>query len=98
MSTKIETSTTGEKTVKIRTEVEVESYADVDVNVPLDDIINDIIEALDPLQAEEIIKKAGFIQTDNLEGVALRRHLCQITGLAYTSDVDRIIDELKSRL
>lgn len=88
----------GKKAVRIRTEVEVETWADVDVTVPIADIIDDIVDALDPLQAEQIVEKAGLIGKKELEGVALRRHLCELTGLAYTSDANRIMNELINRL
>ena len=98
VKTNITKNSKGKNQVEFWTSVEVETQADVHVSVPLDEVIDDIIEALDPLQAEQIIEKAGLIGKKELEGVALRRHLCEITGLAYTSDKSRIVDELMSKL
>jgi hypothetical protein len=89
----------GKSRIQFWTSVEVETETDVHVDIDLNDIIDDVIEAMDELQAEEIVKKAGLInKMPELEGEALKRHLCDLTGASYQSDVNQIMNALINKL
>ena len=85
--------------INIQTEVEVSEYIDLDVDVKIVDVIDDIIENLDSDQAAEIVALSGMIKgTGDLEGEKLKRHLCDLAGVSYTSNKDQIFESLINKL
>jgi len=66
--------------------------------IPIADIIDDIIDALDQDQAEIVAAKAGMVNKAQLEGENLKCHLCDLAGVSYQCDIDRIINALIDRL
>jgi hypothetical protein len=88
----------GKPAVRISTEVEIEESVDVDVTVPLEDILEDIIDSLDEDQAEWIAQKAGIITRPSLEGEQLKRHLCDLAEVGYQSSIDTIMNAIIDKL
>jgi hypothetical protein len=89
----------GKSRIQFWTSVEVETETDVHVDIDINDIMDDIIEGMDALQAEEVLKKAGLInKMPEMEGENLKRHLCDLAGVSYQCDIDRIINALIDRL
>jgi len=85
--------------INFQTEVEIQEYVDVDVDVKIADVIDDIIENLDSDQAAEIVALSGMIKgTGDLEGEELKRHLCDLAGVSYTSNKDQIFESLINKL
>mgnify|MGYP001574538896 CR=1 FL=1 len=84
------------------TSVDINDTVNCEVSIELDKIIKD----LEPHELAEILSgmedgKAAVNeyfklenQAEDLNGEALKRHLCDIVGIAYTSPVNNVIAQL----
>ena len=88
--------------------VEVDETFDANVNVDMDEIIenlnpDDLAEILFEMGKEGRASISKFFSVSKqsaseYEGIELKRHLCDIIGVAYTTPVNSIISELVYRL